>query len=86
MTKSMTTIEAKEKFVELINHIIHTKERVILTRRDNEVAAIVSLEDLQWLEAKQDKDDLQEAIDAFKEAKDLGAITLETLKDEISST
>lgn len=86
MTKSMTTIEAKEKFVELINHIIHTKERVILTRRDNEVAAIVSLEDLRWLEAKQDKEDLEEAIDAFKEAKNQGTISLESLKDEIHST
>jgi len=85
MTTAMTTIDAKEKFVELINHIIHTKERVVLTRRGKEVAAIVSLEDLQLLEAIRDKSDLHEAIDAFKEAKNVGTITLEKLKAEIGA-
>lgn len=83
MTTTMRTIDAKEKLTELLNHILETKERVILTRRGSGIAAIVSLEDLQFLEATQDKHDLQEAIDALQEAKTSGSITLAQLKEEV---
>lgn len=83
MTTTMTTIDAKEKFTELLNHIIHSKERVILTRRGKEVVAIVSIEDLQFLENTQDKEDLRLAIDALKDAKSFGTTTLAKLKEEM---
>jgi len=79
----MTTIDAKEKFTELLNHIIHSKERIILTRRGKDVAAIVPLEDLAFLESTQNKEDLRQAIDALREAKNLGATTLEKFKEEL---
>ncbi len=83
MATEMTTIEAKEKFAELMNHVVHTKERVALTRRGKEIAAIVPIEDLQFLEAIQDKADLNDAIDALKEARHGGSITLEQLKEDM---
>ena len=83
MTTTMRTIDAKEKFTELLNHIIETKERVILTRRGAGIVAIVPLEDLQFLETTQDKHDLQEAIDALQEAKANGIISLSQLKEEV---
>ncbi len=83
MTTTMTTIDAKENFTDLLNHVSHTKERVILLRRGKEVAAVVSIEDLQFLETTRDKQDLREAIEALKETKTHGAIPLEKLKDEI---
>lgn len=82
MTTEMTTIDAKEKFAELINHVAHSKERVVLTRRGKPIAAIVTLEDLYFLETIQDKSDLQAAIDSLKEARLNGLITLEQLKEE----
>jgi antitoxin Phd len=85
MTTTMTTLDAKEKFTELLNHVNHTKERVLLVRRGKEIAALVSIEDLQFLETTQDKHDLHEAIDALKEAKNTGTITLEQLKEEIGA-
>jgi prevent-host-death family protein len=85
MTTTMTTVDAKEKFTDLINHVSHTKERVILVRRGKEIAALVSLEDLHFLETSQDKHDLHEAIDALKEAKSSGSISLEKLKEEIGA-
>jgi prevent-host-death family protein len=84
MTTTMTTIDAKEKFTDLINHVSHSKERVILTRRGKEVVAMVPLEDLLFLEATQDKHDLREASDALKEAKN-GSVTLEKLKEELEA-
>jgi prevent-host-death family protein len=81
----MTTLDAKEKFTDLINHVSHHKERVILMRRGKEVAALVPLEDLHFLETAQNKHDLQEAIDALKEAKSHGSIPLETLKEDVGA-
>jgi prevent-host-death family protein len=83
MTTTMTIQDAKEKFTELLNHVAHGKERVILTRRGKELVALVSLEDLHFLESMQDKSDLHEAINAYKEAKNSTSVTLETLKEDL---
>jgi prevent-host-death family protein len=85
MTTTMTTIDAKEKFTDLINHVSHNKERIILTRRGKDVVAVVPLEDLQFLEATQDKYDLREASDAFKDTKSGGSVTLEQLKEDLEA-
>lgn len=83
MTTTMTSIDAKENFTDLLNHVLHHKERIIVTRRGKDVVAIVPLEDLQVLEAAQDKTDVREALDALKESKTSSAITLENLKDDL---
>ncbi|MES2218156.1 MAG: type II toxin-antitoxin system Phd/YefM family antitoxin [Pseudomonadota bacterium] len=85
MTTTMTTIDAKEKFTDLINHVSHNKERVILTRRGKEIVAMVPIEDLQFLEATQDRHDLREAGDAFKDSKSAGSVTLEQLKEDLGA-
>ena len=85
MTTTLTTLEAKENFIDLVHHVAQSKERIILTRRGKEIAAIVPYEDLQSLLNTQDRSDLDEAIDAFKEAKDTGTTSLEQLIDEIGS-
>jgi prevent-host-death family protein len=79
----MNTAEAKEQFTDLINRVTHNKERVILTRRGKEIAAIVPLEDFKLLQDSQDKHDLREAIDALKEARTTGTVTLEQIKEKI---
>lgn len=83
MTTTMTTADAKEKLTDLINHVVHTKERIILTRRGKEVVALVSLEDLQFLESTQDKHDVRDAVDALRDKN--GSVTLEQLKEDIGS-
>lgn len=79
----MNTVEAKEQFADLINRVVHSKERVILTRRGKEIAAIIPLEDLTLLQESQDRHDLREATEALKEARNVGTMTLEQLKDEV---
>lgn len=78
-TGYMNTIEAKEDFADLISRVSHHKERVILTRRGKEVAAIIPIEDFALLQASQNKSDLEEAAEALKEARDKGVITLDAL-------
>ena len=82
-TMSINTAEAKEEFSELINRVSHNKERIILTRRGKEIAAIVPFEDLLFLQEAQNKNDLNDAAEALKEARNKGSITLEDLKEEI---
>lgn len=78
----LNTLEAKEQFPDLINRVTHSKERIILTRRGKEIAAIIPIEDLALLQESQDNQDLREAIEALKEARQVGTITLEKLKED----
>lgn len=79
----MNTVDAKENFTDLVNRVVHSKERIILTRRGKEIAAIIPLEDLLLLQESQDRHDLRDAIEALKEARKSGTITIEQLKDDI---
>lgn len=82
-TTSINTIEAKEQFSDLINRVSHNNERIILTRRDKEIAAIVPIEDLLILLKSQNKSDLEEATEALKQTRELGSITWDDLKEEL---
>ena len=82
-TTSINTADAKEEFSELIIRVTHYKERIILTRRGKDIAAVIPFEDFVLLEASQNKSDLQEAADALKEARSSGTLSLNELRDEI---
>lgn len=79
----VSTIEAKEQFADLINRVSHSKERIILTRRGKEIAALISMEDFKLLQDNQDKQELREASESLKEARQVGTTTIEQLKNEI---
>ncbi|HEX2549189.1 MAG TPA: type II toxin-antitoxin system Phd/YefM family antitoxin [Gammaproteobacteria bacterium] len=82
-TTFINTMDAKEQFSDLLTRVSHHKERVILTRRGKEIAVIIPVEDLHLLEESEDRHDLREAIDSLKEARNIGTVTLEQLKDEV---
>ena len=44
-----STVEARERFSDIVNETAYGKEPVIITRRNKEVVAIVSIEDLRLL-------------------------------------
>ena len=81
----MNTTDAKEQFSDLINQVAHNKERVLLSRRGKDIAAIIPIEDFKLLLTTQDKYDLREALDSFKESRDKGTFTLNQLKEEIGA-
>ena len=60
------TADARERFAEILSRAAEDKERVILTRADKPVAALVPIEDLEWLEAIEDRIDAEE----FRAAKE----------------
>lgn len=82
-TTYVSTIDAKEEFSQLLNRVTHHHERIILTRRGIQIAAIVPLEDFQLLQKSQSKTDLDEAVEALKEARKEGSVTLDDFKTEI---
>jgi prevent-host-death family protein len=82
-TTSVNAATAKEELAELINRVMHHKERIILTRRDKEVAALISMEDFALLQDIQNKMDLTEATEALKETRNQGSTSLDDLKEEI---
>lgn len=80
---SLNSSEARQHFPELINKAAYAKRRTIVTRRGKKVAAIVPIEDLEALEAIENKIDLEEARAALQDVKKNGAISWEDLKSEL---
>jgi prevent-host-death family protein len=57
---SMGAGEARENFSDTLNRVAYGRERVTITRRGRAVAALISAEDLELLEALEDARDAAE--------------------------
>lgn len=79
----ISTVEARNKFSNIINRVAYGKERVVLTRRGEELVALIPAEEIHLLEALEIQIDLEDARAALKEAGKKGTIPLEDLKKEI---
>lgn len=64
---SVSTANARNNFSDVINRAGYGKERVILTRRGKPVAAVVPIEDIEFLEELEDHADLEAARKALAE-------------------
>lgn len=80
---SISVADAKGTFSDLVTRVSHYKEHIVITRRGKEIAALIPIEDLQLLEDKQNQSDLQEALEALKEARAQGAIDWKQFKMEL---
>lgn len=80
---AISTVEARNQFAEVINRAAYGKERVVLTRRKKGIAAVVPIEDLQLLEALEDRLDLEAARAALQEAEAQGTVPWEKIKTEL---
>jgi prevent-host-death family protein len=83
MKSNLSTAQARSEFSEVINRVAFGKERVGINRRGKRIAAVVPIEDLELLEALENKMDLNEARAALKEAKAKGTKPLSKLKAEL---
>jgi prevent-host-death family protein len=61
----MSISEARKELAELVNRAAYRRERITLGRRGKKVAAIVSAEDLELLEALEDAADLRAIAQAL---------------------
>lgn len=79
-TVTVTAAEARTMFGELLSRVGYGGERVVITRRDKEVAALVSEADLRRLEQLEDERDA-ELLRLAKEASE-GYVPFQAVLDQ----
>jgi prevent-host-death family protein len=81
--EAISTVAARQNFSELINRVAYAKDRVLLTRRNRPLVAIVPIEDIALLEEIEDREDLKAARAALREVKRKGSKSWKQLKKEL---
>lgn len=79
----MTRIAAskmRKDLADTLNRVAYGKERIVLRRRGKDLAAVIPIEDLAFLEELEDRVDLEAARKALKEK---GRIPWEKVKAEL---
>jgi prevent-host-death family protein len=79
----MSASQIREEFAEALNRVVYKGERIVLRRRGKDVAALVSMEDLELLQAAENREDLRDARAAKAEAERKGMTPLADFKKEL---
>ena len=58
---NQSSAKTRENFSEILNQVAYGKERVVVTRRGRELAAVIPIEDYKLLQEMEDKHDIAEA-------------------------
>jgi prevent-host-death family protein len=80
---AISTVQARNRLAEVINRVAYAKERVILTRRGQELVAVVPVEDVRLLEELEDRLDLEDARAALAETAATGTTPWEKIKADL---
>ena len=80
---TLSTVKARENFSDLVNRSAYGKERIVLTRRGKGVVAVVPIEDLNLLEAIEDRLDLEDVEKALADPENKKAIPWDKVKKEL---
>ena len=67
MATTISTAEARKNFADIVNKVAYGKEPVVLTRRGQKIAALVSIDELELLQQIEDYIDIEEAKKALAE-------------------
>jgi prevent-host-death family protein len=67
MPSKLTASATRQNFADIVNRAAYAGERTILHRHKKPVAAIVPIEDLEFLEKLEDEIDLRAAREALKD-------------------
>ena len=68
MHNTVSTAEARKKLAEIVNRVAYGKEPIVLTRRGEKIAALISMEELELLQLIEDHMDIEDAKKALKES------------------
>lgn len=82
-TNTISTTDARSHFSTLLNKVSFGHKRFRLFRQGKPLAALVSIEDLDYLEALEDKMDILEANLSEKEITKKGTKSLKALLKEL---
>lgn len=75
MDKVMSLSEARDHWADVIGRVQFGGERVTIAKRGKPVAVVVSVEDAAWLEAMEDRIDVELAREALAEMERMGGKT-----------
>ena len=67
MLSKISTADARKKFSNIVNRVAFGKESIVLTRRGEELAALVTMDELRLLQEIEDRIDIADAKKALKE-------------------
>jgi antitoxin Phd len=68
MTTKVSTADARKNFADIVNKVVYGKEPIVLTRRGQDVAALVSIDELELLQQIEDHIDIEDAKQALSES------------------
>lgn len=66
MNQNLSSAEARNCFPDLVNQATYAKKRTVITKRGKRVAAIVPIEDLDYLQSLEDARDKKMIEDTLK--------------------
>ena len=67
MSTIISTADARKNFADIVNKVAYGNEPIVLTRRGQEVAALISIEGLELLQQIEDHIDIEDAKKALEE-------------------
>ncbi len=79
MTKVSMT-KARQDFTDIANRVMFGGERICVEKNNKPAVAVVSVKDLEIIEAMEDKIDTEEALNALKKP---GFVSLKALKKQL---
>jgi antitoxin Phd len=79
-TEEFSFSEARSHLADIANKVIYAGKRAVLTRKGKKAVAIISIEDLETLQAMEDRIDLEDARKALADFKKHGGVSLEAIK------
>lgn len=68
MTTTITTADARKNLADIVNKVAYGQDPIILTRRGEEIAALVSIQELKLLQQIEDVIDIEDAKRILSEA------------------
>ncbi len=80
---SIDTSVVRDSLADTLNRVSYSKERIVIRRHGKDLAALVPIEDLMFLEALEDRMDLEEARAALAEVEEKGTIPWEKVKQDL---
>jgi prevent-host-death family protein len=70
MVTKISTADARKNFADIVNKVAYTKESIVLTRRGQNIAALISIDELELLQQIEDHIDIEDAKQALAESGD----------------
>jgi PHD/YefM family antitoxin component YafN of YafNO toxin-antitoxin module len=79
----LTVGQARDQFADTLNQGAYRGDRIVIERHGKDIAAFVPIEDLELLEALEDRIDLEKARASLKAAESEGTVSWEQVKEDL---